>query len=154
VQTYVALYGNVAIPKAYCDRCRRAAWVLHGRLACCGWPILIAPDRFKRESEPVQKRKLPPRADRELQLARQGHRCFYCDRSFGTYVFRGASVRPIRLRPEWDHMVPFAYSQNNQMVNFVAACHVCNRLKSDHCFQTIDDAKLYLLRAWETKGYG
>lgn len=73
--------------------------------------------------------------------------CFYCDRTLGGIYTR--KKRQIQLKTEWDHMVPFAYSQNNSTDNFVAACHVCNSLKGALMFQDTEQAKLYLFLAVE-----
>jgi hypothetical protein len=50
-------------------------------------------------------------------------------------------------------MVPYAYSQDNGTPNFVAACHVCNGLKSAKMFRTIDEARGYLASKRAAKGY-
>jgi hypothetical protein len=43
-------------------------------------------------------------------------------------VFR--KERPVTLRLNWDHYVPFAFLAKNPSDNWRAACHVCNGLKS------------------------
>lgn len=89
--------------------------------------------------------------ERWAQLEAQDWRCFYCERGFGAKVWRGSNF--IELRVEWDHMVPYSFNQNNGASNFVAACRVCNALKSDRMFQSVDAAKVYLNAAWKEKGY-
>ena len=32
----LALYGNVHIPRAFCEKCQGTALILNGALACCG----------------------------------------------------------------------------------------------------------------------
>jgi 5-methylcytosine-specific restriction endonuclease McrA len=150
-KAYMGLYGSVAIPKVYCSECEGMSLVIDGVLACCDTPVDEAPDRYKREIEAEQKRHIPPKKEREHQLELQGNLCFYCDRRFGSTVMR--KNRQLRLKLAWDHMVPYAYSQDNSTSNFVAACHVCNGLKSDRCFTTIEEARTYLHSRWQEKGY-
>ena len=85
-------------------------------------------------------------------LTAQENRCFYCARTFGVRIARGS--RDVILRCEWDHQVPYAYAQNNMPENFVAACHVCNALKSSFLFRTVDEAQTFLALRWPAKGYG
>jgi 5-methylcytosine-specific restriction endonuclease McrA len=150
-KSYLGIYGNVILPKAYCDNCERTALVRDGRLQCCDKEIDEIPEYYKREIEPEQKRHLPPKKDRDKQLEEQDYRCFYCLRRFDSTVFR--KTRAVKLKYVWDHMLPYAFSQNNSATNFVAACQVCNGLKSDMCFKTLDDARLFLNTRWIEKGY-
>lgn len=60
---------------------------------------------------------------------------------------------PVRLLLNWDHFVPYVHSQNNHGVNFLAACHVCNGIKGDRCFGTVDEAKSYIIAQRIAKGY-
>lgn len=149
-RSYVAIYGNTAIPRAWCPECKDYSWVISGKIACCDRPMEKTPDRYKRESEPEQHRKLPPKRLRDAQLEAQGHRCLYCERVFGSHVWRKG--KRIRLKINWDHLVPYSLTQDNSANNFVAACHICNLLKSDHCFQTVDQARVHILMQWEKKG--
>jgi hypothetical protein len=102
-------------------------------------------------SQPEQRRRRPSSEFMEVQLQAQRGRCFYCRREFGAMVWRGKRLRVLRL--EWEHRVPYAFNQNNQPSNFVAACHVCNGLKSSHCFDSDEEARAYLDAAWKEKGY-
>jgi len=43
--------------------------------------------------------------------------------------------------------------KDNAVSNFVAACQVCNSLKSDKLFQDIEGAKSYLSNSRKTRGY-
>ena len=150
-KAYIGLYGNVMLPKAYCDECDMMAIVREGRLQCCDKEIDEVPESYKREVEPEQKRHLPPKRDRDRQLEEQDYRCFYCLRRFGATVFR--KTRTVKLKYVWDHMLPYSFSQNNSPSNFVAACQVCNGLKSAMCFKTLDDAQQFLNTRWIEKGY-
>lgn len=153
-ETIIALYGNVSIPKAYCDACQREAFLIHGRFACCDKLIRLAdaaPTRFVRMSSPELRRKQPTAKERKRILYEQDGRCFYCGALFWSEGIRYGTQ--VRIQMVWDHQMPFSYSQDNRSTNFVAACHVCNTLKSAKVFQTVDDAKVYLHLARRQKGY-
>lgn len=150
-KSYVGLYGNVSLQKAFCLNCQSFSFVLDDVLACCGIPPSLPPNCYKRESQPHVKRRLPPLRHRQAKHAEQEGRCFYCDRTLGSYVFRGG--RTVKLRIHWDHQVPFAYSQNNAGHNFVASCHVCNGIKSDRLFQTVEEARVFIETERRGKGY-
>lgn len=57
------------------------------------------------------------------------------------------------LRLNWDHFVPFAYGRTNASANWVAACHVCNGIKSCRVFDTVLEAQEYIRERWAAKGY-
>lgn len=120
-------------------------------MQCCEARLVAEPTRYQRESSPEDTRRLPKLRLRQAQLEAQGHRCLYCLRTFGSFSSRWG--RLLRLRVHWDHMVPYAYNQDNRAANFAAACQVCNLLKGDRCFGTIEEARVYLATRRETKGY-
>jgi 5-methylcytosine-specific restriction endonuclease McrA len=122
-------------------------------MGCCGKKHEPTPERWKRESEPLELRRRPGEADKRRILDEQGHLCFYCFQPFGYFVRRPGKARSCRLRQEWDHAVPYSYSQNNNATNFVAACHVCNGLKSDYVFATPDEARVRLDDLRRQAGY-
>jgi 5-methylcytosine-specific restriction endonuclease McrA len=149
--THIALFGGVALIKGHCQKCLRSSIVSDGKFACCGRAVKGVPDQIKRESVSEGRRRPLPLKARAAQLQLQNYRCFYCDLSFGSIVFRKG--RAITLRTEWDHSIPFAYSQDNRPSNFVAACQVCNALKHSFVFQTEEEAKVYVKLERERKGY-
>ena len=149
--THAALYGNVAIQRQYCRDCLDWSLVIKGKFACCSQTASGKPTRYKRMSCPEAVKKSPPRAAATAQLAAQQHRCFYCDLEFGNYITRHGNL--IRLIVAWDHFVPWSYSQDNAARNFVAACQVCNGLKWNRCFGSVDEAKSYIASQRAAKGY-
>jgi 5-methylcytosine-specific restriction endonuclease McrA len=147
----IALYGSVALERGYCNNCKSMAIIKGGKFQCCGSPVQDVPSKFERMSEPLFARKTPTKADKDRIVNQQGNQCFYCGVTFGSFRFRRGL--PFTIKIEWDHKLPFAYSQNNQTDNFVASCHVCNHIKSDHLFQTVDEARVYLSDKRKSKGY-
>lgn len=90
-----------------------------------------------------------PRARVRRQILRaQYERCAYCLLEFGSLVRRGDQYEHVRV--EWDHKIPFSSSSGRE---FVAACHICNRLKASLVFRTIDDAREYLSVRRARKGW-
>jgi 5-methylcytosine-specific restriction endonuclease McrA len=134
-----------------CPDCKRFAFVIEGKMACCDLKVTVEPTEHKRMSLTAPGRRIPPRKDRQAILRRQEQRCLYCRRQFGAVVYRHGRMR--RLRIHWDHMTPFAFSQDNRTSNFAAACNVCNNLKASLMFQTVEEAEVYLHAKWEEKGY-
>src|SRR5262245_15132633 len=151
MSSYISLYGSVKLIKAPCRYCNRLSFIIEGRSACCHAPQFEQPLRYHRESLGHGHRKAPPLWFRRHQLAIQDYQCFYCDRAFQCVVFLGK--RRIRLRIEWDHMVPFVYLQTNPAYNFVASCQICKRMKGDLCVVTIEEAVAYVKYTWAKKGY-
>jgi 5-methylcytosine-specific restriction endonuclease McrA len=113
--------------------------------------FLQSQKKFHRETEAAQQRKTPPKAEKDKILKDQENRCFYCGVTFENFRFRNG--KPIKIRIHWDHQLPYAYSQNNKASNFVAACHVCNGIKSDHVFKTVEEVQIYLADKRKLKGY-
>lgn len=151
-KAHTALYGNLGIKRGYCGACDGFSFVLGGLLQCCEGAFEEPAQGFKQECPPRGKRAVPPKDDQEAQLCAQDDRCFYCFSPFGSWVSKPAA-RMVRLRPCWDHLVPYAYSQNNHPYNFVAACQLCNGVKSSKMFDTIQEAVEYVAAGWQRKGY-
>lgn len=97
------------------------------------------------------RRKTPRMARRRGILALQKNRCLYCEHEFGSTVMRKGN--PVVLQVNWDHFIPYAYGQTNAYTNWVAACHVCNGIKSARMFDTVMEAQKYILQRWIEKGY-
>lgn len=132
-RVYAAIYGNVCIQKEWCDDCNGYAFVKRGLLQCCDKKSRLTAELFKREVSPENRRRaLSPKKKFE-QLLKQDNRCLYCDMQF-------TSADTIH----WDHFVPFNYSQDNRSQNYVAACQLCNSIKSSRFFNTVGDAREYI----------
>lgn len=149
---YLAVFGNIVIPRAFCSVCRRESLVQDGKMLCCGKVAGNISDRFKVEVEKAfEKRRQLTKAKKKDILNEQNFSCFYCRRRFGSLAKRGKKL--IRLRINWDHIVPYSYSFNNSAENFVAACHICNSLKSDYVFNSLEEAQVFLELRRAEKGY-
>ncbi|HEX6864704.1 MAG TPA: hypothetical protein VF414_17875 [Thermoanaerobaculia bacterium] len=148
----LAVYGNVVLERAECPLCRDWAFVRDGASACCGEPVPGAgsAQKFKRMSEPEYRRRRPSVGEQAVILDAQGHRCLYCDRSFGGYYWRNGRV--LKVQVAWDHFLPYSMTANNYGYNFVAACRLCNGIKSNKVFQTVEEVRIYVQARAEAKG--
>ena len=140
---HYALYGNFVIPRQYCPSCRGWALVIQGQLACCSDAADLGSRRMKRMSEAADVRRQPTEEEKRHILEVQENRCLYCQRLFGSAVIRKDKL--VWLKVTWDHLVPFAYGQNNNGYNFAASCQICNGLKGSLMFATIDEARTYVV---------
>ncbi len=145
-----ALYGNTLLKRGRCPECGGTSFVQDGVSACCHATIEFETSRTRRMSSARDRRKGPSVQRKQELRELQGGCCFYCGRRFGSYVYRGFKL--VWLRVHFDHVVAYAYSRNNYPDNYVAACHICNGLKGSKMFETVDEAKAYLLQRWEKKG--
>lgn len=141
-RAYLGVYGSIILPKRWCEDCEAFSFVRHGVTVCCAHRNTEAPQRWKRESAASGIRQKPTAEYAEVQLERQAHRCFYCFYLFSSSIHY--KKRLVMLRVCWDHVVPFAYLQSNPNENFVAACQICNGIKSSKVFQTVAEARNYV----------
>ncbi|MFB7605245.1 LuxR C-terminal-related transcriptional regulator [Streptomyces gardneri] len=96
-------------------------------------------------------RRRPRAVDRERIISQQGYICLYCELPIGTKIWRGR--REVMLVAQWDHFVPYAYSQLNLSSNWVLACHVCNGIKTARMFNDVESARQVILPERIGKGY-
>jgi hypothetical protein len=146
-----AVYGDIVIPRGYCLECESYAFIIDGKLKCCDAPAESNPTTFKRMCDVGGGRKRPRKKVQNKILEEQRYLCFYCWRRFGQTVYREG--RSIRLKINWDHVNPWSYCLSNKDSNFVAACHVCNGIKSNLMFKDLDDARTTITERWKDKGY-
>lgn len=145
----LAVFGTVQVPRMFCQDCQQLAMVVSGYFQCCDNKCDEAPEMWKRESDLDGQRAQPSKRAMAAQLILQENRCLYCERTLGSHVkYRGKAVR---LRMHFDHFFPLSYSRDNSNENFVIACHICNQIKSNKCFQTVEEVRLYVATKREQK---
>lgn len=147
----IGLYGNTALKRQRCGKCRTTAIVLDGEIQCCGRKVEEKARTYRQMSPPVFKRRTPSQQEQLRILSEQDNRCLYCGLHFGTKMFRGAKILELAVR--WDHYIPFSVTANNSAQNFVAACQVCNGIKSSRIFESLEEARKHIFRQREKKGY-
>lgn len=78
----------------------------------------------------------------ERVTSQQNHICVYCTLPFGSVVsYRGETVQT----PVGDHFIPFSQSGATRVDNLVVSCQVCNSIKADQLFDSIEHASRYIL---------
>lgn len=150
--SHMALYGGVQIRRDWCSYCQQMAFVIDNEMACCGQDADVVVDGLKPKRESGGYSRNRPTKDKQIEiLHKQENKCFYCDREFGSIVYR--NEHPVLLKTHWDHLVPHAYSGSSLDKEFVAACHVCNNYKNKLLFESIESAQIFLKRKWDKGGY-
>jgi len=148
MEQHLALYGNVRIPRAKCEKCHRWALVIDKRLQCCDSSVNhLTVREHKRISHPPNKRVRPSRKEAQRLRKIYNNCCAYCQQGFGWIV--NYHTRRVRLRLTWDHHIPWDFTQDNNSSNFLPACQYCNSWKSNIMFYTLAEAKAYLITKWE-----
>ena len=147
--THYAVYGNVTIVRTFCEECERWSLVLDGEKSCCGKELTKEPTYRKRMSCPERKRQPLTPTMKNAISRRQGGRCYYCRKKMGECFF--VRCKPIWLRAHYDHIEPFAYSQNNSLDNFAMSCQLCNLWKNDRMFYSVEEVRTYVRRKWGEK---
>lgn len=107
--------------------------------------------RVYRSGEAAGRRRPPPKSTRDAVLERQENRCLYCGGEFGGWASRHGKLVAVRIA--WDHSVPFSYLQRNPDSNWVAACTVCNGIKSNLIFDSLIEAQDFIKHQRHIKGY-
>lgn len=152
------IYGNSTLIKLYCSFCQDYAFIVDGHYTCCRKKVVdIESQKYviKRECDSIHSNRYLSKKNKEMILTEQSNRCFYCDKTFGSTVLRinKHKEKVINIRPQFDHIIPFVYNQNNDKLNYVAACQICNGIKSDLMFNDLDAAKIYIINRMKEKGY-
>jgi hypothetical protein len=161
VNRHLAQYGKITMLRGYCTDCKAFALIIDGEIQCCGEPdkkaAILKRSRLKR-SRLKRKRMCTAlgsgRSRRYIMrriLEEQANRCFYCLRRFGVKVWR--KRKSFILRHQWEHIICYGFSGDNREENIVAACQICNGIKSSFIFDSIEEARLPINEAWKRKGY-
>jgi len=139
-------YGSTAIYRAQCPSCKSMSFVIDGLMSCCDVEAPKATSfRKKRVSTSESRRhQLPKELKRKILIA-QDNKCIYCGHVFGERYWHPGKSRFVKLRVHYDHLVPWSYSGNNSGNNIAAACNLCNMAKSDLMFNSLDEARVYIL---------
>jgi len=148
---HAALYGNSMLLRGYCTSCNQYGFIQDGEIACCGALVDISADKVRRLVQTEGRRSTPSATVKKHILAVQGNACLYCDLPLNSVVYR--KHKAIKLRVNWDHVLPFSYSQDSGDVNFAATCHICNGIKSNKIFKTLEEARALIQKSRDKKGY-
>jgi len=97
-------------------------------------------------------RRKPTAERRRLILAEQDNKCLYCDFEFGQVVYR-RGFRPYHVLLAWDHFRPYVLTQRSSNAEFVAACRICNGIKTCTIYSDIASAREDIQAKRKAKGY-
>jgi 5-methylcytosine-specific restriction endonuclease McrA len=97
------------------------------------------------------KRRRPSNSVADEILESQRGCCMYCGIAIGARVYRWSAIVVLRLN--WDHFVPHSFLAANPTSNWVAACHVCNDIKSSKIFDTVTAARRFVRNRRAELGY-
>jgi 5-methylcytosine-specific restriction endonuclease McrA len=149
---HLAIYGSIKLQRMYCKKCKDMALVVDNKLLCCNSDV---GNKLQKGIEIIvngEQRKRPGLAEQEKILKIQNNKCLYCNKPFGTmYVREGKNyVRYTQIH--YDHLIPYSYCKQNKN-NFVAACNICNSIKYNKMFNTVEEAFYYVEYNRKKKGY-
>lgn len=88
---------------------------------------------------------------KQAKIQEQDNCCIYCDRLFGSPILHTGKVEI--LEPQAEHFKPRSAAGRTSDGNLKYACHVCNKLKSDYLFETVEEVKVWLVQEWALKEY-
>ena len=139
-----ACYGVVELLRDVCPKCGDVSFIIDGMSACCDAPIDQQEDSVIRICETSQSRRIAFKTKQQI-LEAQGGLCIYCGCVLDEMQWSKETNRYEHNKIHFDHLSPYAYAQDTDESNLVAACERCNLIKSDKMFNTIEDAQVYIL---------
>jgi 5-methylcytosine-specific restriction endonuclease McrA len=148
---HIGIYGSIKIQRVYCNECKGMTMVIDNKKQCCGKSPDYDMNGYHIIAAPNGKRSYPRKRIRDKILLLQNDKCLYCGKPFGTMYERNGKVLFTKLC--WDHKVPFSYTQNNETENWAAACHICNGIKYNKMFNTVEEVIEYVADRRKKKGY-
>lgn len=153
-KNHLAMYGSLKIPRLYCKPCKCYALVVDDVLQCCDTKIIVPKifDQRRMINCQNKRRQLSKLIVRKI-LDRQENKCIYCGILFGTKYINPRSKKLTTTEVCCDHITPFSYSQDSHADNLVGVCRVCNSIKSNKIFNTLEEAREYVANKRKKKGY-
>ena len=147
-------YGKINLLRGYCPKCKQMAIILDSDFMCCDSSAGDFEEEInKRMILGEFKRSLVPLKVKREILEKQHNTCIYCDCSFDNSWYMSDKMKsPVKIKIHFDHFIPWYYSRATAKCELVAACHVCNGIKSSKHFNDIESAKSYILYRREQKG--
>lgn len=132
----LALYGDVQLVKAYCERCDSNAFVINGRLMCCGSELNVSPKHQYRESSvrevdpEVSQRARQYRHERKARLQHNGgsHTKREWHDLCKKYGYLCLCCGERKTLTE-DHVIPIYLGGTDDISNIQPLCMKCNMKK-------------------------
>ena len=146
----IALYGRIGIERCFCEKCKTMSLIINEEKQCCGEKTEVIPLEVYKMSENYHPRKLIATKETTKKIMKeQNNLCLYCGNPFGYLYFRDGKI--IKSSIHLDHFSPFSYSLDNRKRNLVASCNLCNMLKSNKTFNSLEQIKEYINEKREQK---
>lgn len=146
----ICLYGKVQLVLSYCKDCKYEVFIIDGKYSCCGKEFTEIVTEYKQVAYCTDSRFVSKSTKRKI-LESQGDCCIYCEEPFNSIKYR--KDKEIVLTVEFDHKIPYTMIQDSSKDNIVAACQVCNGIKSDTLYQNLNSARIDLFEKRKQKGY-
>jgi 5-methylcytosine-specific restriction endonuclease McrA len=143
-----ALYGSVALLRAYCPNCRRWTFLIDGVMQCCDqkYDLLVEREKIKRMSQSESERSMLPLKLRKEVLKSQDYKCIYCEADLqNNLVWDSKKSKYVNQKIHYDHFIAWIHTGDNHKQNIVASCNFCNQIKSDKYFYNLISARDYIL---------
>ena len=151
---HLAAYGSVLIERGFCEKCQSTAFILDGKLQCCGAKVAEPESKLQvcAMSIPSTRNKGLKAHVKRLMIEVQGNKCFYCGRKFGSaYIKKNSPAHTVRFTTvTFDHVQPFV-NGGRDTHNRVAACNLCNAVKSDKVFDNLFQIGIYTSKKLKEK---
>ena len=146
---HIAVYGTTKLKRGFCPKCKGWAFIIRGLYQCCNARTdQITFKKYKIMAGGPRKRKRPLKKNQKIILNNQQHVCLYCNQEFERFVWSRSKHQYIKTKLCWDHFVPYSYNNFCKDDNFVAACSLCNLIKSDRVFDTVAEAQEFIKRRY------
>lgn len=151
-------YGATVLYKAHCPKCKiKSIFDMEDKtMNCCGNQITLM-NNIKvvrhRESESPRERKYIPQKIKRKILWMQKNCCIICGYNFGKQKWfkHDGIFRPVLVN--FDHFVPHSFLTYGVFDNLYAMCNICNQIKWSYMFNTIIEARKYIMSVREERGY-
>ena len=139
--------------RGICTKCDGTCLIVKGELsACCRAEVKkFVKGRISNEANPTKRQNRLPKSEKDKILEIQENKCYWCGRTFGSYIVSKKSLRIQQLKPCWDHYIPFSYTASSESDQFVASCRLCNSWKAAKMITKLSDEEVmkeYIKRRW------
>jgi len=139
----MSIFGNTVVKQYKCLSCGSLFFPEADEKLCSHCKGKKVSDKQIQQISPLQK--IPPKFRRSPYptkriFKRDNYTCRYCGRSAKDDCLVKLTI---------DHFIPYKYSGNHHPDNLLTACWDCHKHKSDMIFETIEQAKEYIMRKRE-----
>ena len=152
-------YGNVLLLKGICLYCMEETIIASdGMSICCNYKVdrsKYFKGRIVQEVPAYFKRKKPSKKKQKQLIKTQKNKCYWCNIQFGSFAI-SKKGKIYKLKPVWDHYIPYSYTGSCDDNQFVASCRICNSFKSAKIIRNEIDENIIrkiIIKKWESKGW-